>query len=98
MLRNWFFLAAALVALLCFGPLSLSAQITGAIEGTLTDSSKAAIPGATVKLTDEKTGVDYTTTTNSSGYFLVENLPVGVYSIAVSQPGFKAYSVKGVIL
>jgi hypothetical protein len=96
--RKWFLFAVALAGLWCFAPPRLTAQTTGAIEGTLTDSSEAAIPGATVKLTDEKTGVDYITTTNSSGYFLVENLPVGVYSISVSQQGFKAYSVTGIIL
>jgi len=49
-----------------------AAQTTGAIEGVVTDPSGAAVPNATVKLTHEATRVVTSTTTNSSGYFLVE--------------------------
>ena len=77
---------------------TLPCQNTGSIEGTLTDASQGVIPGATVKLTQEGTGVDYTTATNGTGYFLFEHLPVGVYDISVNQQGFKAFSLKGVKL
>ena len=87
-----------LVALLlcCLAP--ASAQTTGAIEGAVTDPSGAAVPSAAVKLTHEATGVVSATTTNSAGFFLVEGLPVGVYDLDVSQSGFKAYSVKGLVV
>lgn len=73
-------------------------QTTGAIAGTVTDASQAVIPGATVKLTNAGTGVEATTTTNATGYFLFEHLPVGIYDLSVNQQGFKAYSVNGLKL
>ena len=74
------------------------AQTTGAIEGVIADPTGARIPNAAVKLTNESTGVATSTTTNSSGYFLVEGLPVGVYDLSVAQAGFKTYAVKGIIV
>ncbi len=77
---------------------ALLAQTAGAIEGTVTDPSQAVIPGATVKVVNAGTGVETTTTTNATGYFLFDNLPTGTYDISVNQQGFKAYSVKGLKL
>lgn len=73
-------------------------QTTGSIEGTVTDPSQSAIPKAGVQLTQEQTGVVASSTTNSSGYFLFENLPAGTYDISVSQRGFRASQVRGVTL
>lgn len=72
------------------------AQTTGAIEGTVTDPTGAAIPKAAVKAANVGTGVTLTTTTNDSGRFLFEDLKIGAYNVTVSQPGFKASSVTGV--
>lgn len=74
------------------------AQTTGAIEGIVTDASQAAIPGVTVKVTHQQTGVETTTTTNNTGYFLFEHLPIGPYDISVNHAGFKAYTIKGIIV
>ena len=93
-LARSFALAGAILLLSC----TLPGQTTGSIEGTLTDASQAVIPGATVKLTQEGTGVSSTAVTNSTGYFLFEHLPNGVYAISLNQQGFKAYSLKGIKL
>src|SRR6476469_1392923 len=85
-----------LLAMLCSLP--AFAQTTGAIEGVVADPTGARIPSAAVKLTNEGTGVVTSTTTNSSGYFLVEGLPVGVYDLDVAQAGFKSSAVKGLIV
>src|SRR5271157_5940071 len=74
------------------------AQTTGAVEGIVSDATQAVVPGATVKLTNQGTGVVVTTATNPTGYFLFETLPVGVYDISVNQPGFKVFSLKDVKL
>ena len=52
-------------------PLAAGAQvrITGAITGLVTDPSDAVIPGATVQLVDEGTGITKDTVTNTSGVF-----------------------------
>jgi len=77
---------------------SAFAQTTGSIEGTVTDPTQLAIPNATVKAIQQQTGVVTTTTTNGSGYYILENLPAGSYDIAVNQQGFKASLVRGVKL
>jgi len=89
---------AAGVALLLAYALFSSAQTTGAIEGTVTDPSQAAVPDCTVKITSQKTGVDYSVVTNGAGYFLVEGLSAGLYDITVNRSGFKSASVRGVTL
>jgi hypothetical protein len=73
-------------------------QTTGIIEGTVTDPSQSAIPGADVKVVNQRTGVESSTTTNATGYFRFDGLPVGVYDISVNHAGFRAYSVKGLKL
>ena len=73
-------------------------QTTGSIEGTVSDPSGSAIPKATVQLTQEQTRVVTDSATNSSGYFLFENLPPGTYDIKVNQQGFESAVIKGLIL
>lgn len=68
----------------------LRAQVsTGAISGSVTDSTGAAIPGATVTITHQATGITQTSTTDNSGFFSAEGLNVGQYTIDVTKPGFQ---------
>lgn len=64
-----------------------SAQSAGAIQGTVTDSSGAAVPNAPIDIHNQRTGEERATTTDSSGIYLVASLPVGVYNISVKAPG-----------
>ena len=67
-----------------------NAQRTGArVRGSVADSSGAVIPGATVTLHSDATGLTRTTTTNESGLYSFGELPVGTYSIKVELQGFK---------
>jgi hypothetical protein len=66
--------------------------ITGTIRGAVDDSSGAAIPGATVKITNTATGVSRTATTGNDGTFVVTLLPPGTYIAEVSKGGFKTYT------
>ena len=75
------------------------AQITsGDIAGTVKDATGAAIPNATVVITNEETGVSVTLTANTSGDFHASNLPAGSYDVAVSNAGFQAYKLKGLVV
>jgi hypothetical protein len=76
----------------------LLAQTTGSIEGTITDSSGAAIPNANVAILNQETGVQTKLVTNNSGYFLSANSPSGTYTINVDQPGFKQVKISGLKL
>ena len=78
--------------LLCFCvvTLSLSAQTTeGAIVGTVTDPSGAAIAGASITVTNADTGITVKATSDSTGNYVVTPLHIGRYSVAVEANGFK---------
>src|SRR5947207_3444431 len=90
-----FFASAAMVLLI----LSLStpafsqAGFFAAVTGTVTDSSKALIPGVTVKATPVDTNVVTTTVTNESGSYTFNNLLPGKYTISASLPGFQTKNI-----
>jgi hypothetical protein len=78
------------MSLLCLFTLPTHAQQTlGSINGTVMDSSGAAIQGATVKIHNLATGLDQTVTTNSDGSFHAVDLPIGTYSVTFSRDSFK---------
>jgi hypothetical protein len=74
-------------------------ETTGSISGTITDNSGAAIKGATVVLTNTDRGQDVRTlTTNSAGFYTATSLPLGTYTVKVSDGGFKNEVVTGLVL
>lgn len=70
---------------------------TGTILGTVSDSSGAAIPGATVTVTDEKS-VAQTAGTDEKGEFRVVGLAAGIYKVSIVAQGFKLFEVASVVL
>ena len=68
----------------------------GTILGTVTDSSGAAISGATVTVKNEDTGLVRTVTTSSDGSYSVPELPIGKYRVTVEISGFKGGVVSGI--
>ncbi len=73
-------------------------QSTGTVTGTVTDSSGAAVPGATVTLIDAATGSARTTTTNDTGAFAFPYVNPGTYSVKVSKQGFKTIVVSNQVV
>ena len=72
---------------------SASAQLTTAdIVGTVTDSTGAVVPGATVAVVNTDTHETRNTTSNGTGDFQVSLLPVGRYTVTVKKAGFKTSS------
>ena len=69
------------------------AQSTAALSGTVTDPTGAAIPNARVVATNQATGVESVTKTDSSGAYLFPSLPIGVYRIE-----FRATSFQTVVI
>jgi len=61
----------------------------GTILGTVTHSSNALVGGATVKVKNQATTLELTTTTQDNGLYQVPNLPVGTYSVNVSKAAFQ---------
>ena len=67
-----------LIVALCLFWVSLAAQsVTGTILGTVTDSTGAVIPGASVTLTHAGTGLVRTIVSNESGEYTAPSLPTG---------------------
>jgi hypothetical protein len=62
---------------------------SGAINGTVSDSTGAMIPGASVDLMATDTGITRHTVTNGEGSFAVLNVQPGSYTLRVSMSGFK---------
>ena len=79
-------IAALRVAVILFSLASAaSAQVTTAtIVGTITDSSGAALPGATVTARNVDTGFTRTVPSNEDGAYRLEFLPIGSYVVEVT--------------
>ena len=73
----------------------LFAQSTATLRGTVTDPSGAVMPGATVVVRNQGTGLERTMTTNNSGGFEFPALPVGTYQIKVQANGMRAEILTG---
>ena len=80
-------LAIALLAL-CVVP-SLAQVVKGSISGTVTDPQGAVVSGATVKAINEATSATLATTSDSSGSFHFNLIPVGTYKVEMTAAGFK---------
>jgi hypothetical protein len=89
-------LAAAFV--LAFATLAPAQTFRGGIQGTVTDQTDAALPGTTVTVTNVGTGLTRSTTTDTSGSYLLSELPLGEYSVAANLQGFATQTVTGVIV
>ncbi|MFL6208646.1 MAG: carboxypeptidase regulatory-like domain-containing protein [Pyrinomonadaceae bacterium] len=61
----------------------------GTIRGVVTDQNGAAIPNATVKVTDVATDISQELTTNGEGNYEAAGLKYGTYRVTVTAPGFK---------
>src|SRR5664279_3602781 len=64
----------------------------GSVRGTVTDPSGAVIPGATVHLTNQVSGLDQSAVTDATGQFLFANIPFNPYKVDVSANGFAPLS------
>ena len=87
-------LRSAFTLLLCLfclaAPCLVRGQVaTGTISGTVTDASGAAIPSATITVTNKATGVSRPLATNAQGLYNAPALQAGDYEIRVEMQGFK---------
>jgi hypothetical protein len=79
-----------LVALLTGYSNAALAQSTAALNGTVTDASGAVVANAKIVATNQATGVETATQTDSAGAYLLPSLPIGVYRVQVTAPGFQS--------
>lgn len=62
---------------------------TSGVSGTVRDKNGAAVPGASVKLSNSATGFERTTTTNAEGGFSFLAVPPATYQVEITASGFK---------
>jgi hypothetical protein len=73
-------------------PLSFNAwgqAVSATLLGTVTDNTGAAVPGATVQIQENATGITHTGTTNESGNYTFPDLTPGTYAVSASAKSFK---------
>jgi hypothetical protein len=87
-------LATSAALLFASSPCASAQAVFGQILGTVTDPTGAAIPNATITVTDVAKGTTVTLTSNGSGEFTAEHLIPDTYNVKVAAPGFKAFEQK----
>ena len=73
-------------------------QETASIVGTVTDPAGAVVPNTRITITDLDTGLEHTTTSNSTGNYAAHELPIGRYQVEAEAQGFKTYKRKDITL
>ena len=84
------FRLTATLAVLTFGSLNISAQVTGGgLRGLVTDQNGAAVAEVAVTATNLATGIKSETTSTSAGVYVIGGLEVGRYRVEAQAKGFK---------
>jgi len=74
------------------------ATTTGNLSGTVTDTSGALVPNATLTINNPAVGASVTQTSNSQGGYVFSDLQVGTYTLTVTAPGFASTVIQRVII
>jgi hypothetical protein len=92
-------LLSAALALLSPHTAAAQAQAAnGNIEGTVRDTSGAALPGVMVTVTNMETGTTRSVVTNDDGVYRAPLLPLGRYKVSGELQGFKTFEQQGITL
>lgn len=95
---GFFQLVLAFLLLIPLGCPSAFAGTGGTISGVVKDPSGAVVVSAKVVARNSGTGISYAASTDSAGFYSFSDLPVGQYTIEVTQQGFKHHLVKGLTI
>jgi hypothetical protein len=93
MKKHFWMMGAGCAVLLLSGLATMAQTITGSVRGTVTDPSGAVVTGAKVTATNVATGIATSTTTDKSGLYNVQFLPIGQYTITATATGFDTTSI-----
>ncbi|PYQ47872.1 MAG: hypothetical protein DMF78_22630 [Acidobacteria bacterium] len=91
-------LPAIVLAFLAAASLASAQEFRGTILGRVTDPDGAPVPGATVTVINEGTGVGWQAVTESDGVYAARFLVPGQYRVQVEMPGFSRYVQSGITL
>ncbi len=90
----------SLVALIGFGAAATALAQGGRTEitGTVVDQGKAVLPGVTITVTNEATGLERTAVSSGDGRFVIPTLVPGTYTIKAELQGFQTMTQTGLVL
>ncbi|PYS46470.1 MAG: hypothetical protein DMG13_29880, partial [Acidobacteria bacterium] len=74
------------------------AQSTAQVSGTVKDQTGAVLPGVEVTATQTDTGLKRSVVTEETGSYILPNLPVGPYRLEATLPGFRTHVQTGIVL
>jgi Carboxypeptidase regulatory-like domain/TonB dependent receptor len=89
-------IGVGMLCLLCLPAASHAQAVHGAIIGNVVDNTGAAIPGATVTVTDEGKGTQVVVQSNAAGEYEVHELIPDLYDVKVTYQGFETFETKGI--
>ena len=92
-LRNILF---SLIFVLCFAGAGFAQGNSGSIRGTILDPTGAAVVGVTVEVRSEATNATKTISTSGAGFYSVDALTPGQYTVKATMQGFSTVSVQHV--
>ena len=75
---------------------AVAQTVTGTIQGTVTDTSGAVLPGVTVTIRSADTGAVRTVVTNEGGFYNAPFVQIGRYSVMAALTGFGAVTREGI--
>ncbi len=75
-----------------------SAAATGRLDGTVTDPTGAAVPGAEITVRNQSTGIATTVQSSSEGEFTALYLDPGTYEVSIQKPGFGTLVMRDIIV
>ncbi|MGA7317515.1 MAG: TonB-dependent receptor [Silvibacterium sp.] len=82
----------------CLSTASFGQAVYGSLFGTVTDNTGAAIPGATITVTDTGKGTSVNSQSNDSGEWRAEHLIPDTYDVKVTMAGFKTFTATGLVV
>src|ERR1700684_2352025 len=92
-------LRCAIPVLLLFAArVSLSQEVTAAINGQITDPSGAVVANVKITAKDLDRGTTFPTTSDTVGRYSLPRLPIGTYEVRVEDPGFQVSIKSPVVL
>ncbi len=84
--------------LLVFACVVFAQEFRATLQGTVTDPTRAAVPGAQVTLRNMDTAIERKTSTDEAGHYLFSFVTPGTYSLSISAGGFRTRVQERILL
>src|ERR1700744_1956969 len=97
--RRLLSLLVLLFSIVLLQPQAMQAhQTLGAIPGPVVDPSGSSVPGVDVKAISEDTKLERSAQSNAQGTYVLNDLPIGTYTLTFSKDGFSSERYRGILV